>query len=124
MIPLIIPSVLIDVPLPIEQIPGQQGTDYQYISSLAEQVGYVFYIDPGPAPGMNTAYWGPQIKVGPVQPALSADMDAYTNVESLQLLLRSGEEQDPDCLHLHPGNRREHSDSDAADHAAESAARC
>ena len=26
---------------------------------------------------------GPQIKVGPVQPAISADMDAYTNVESL-----------------------------------------
>ena len=32
---------------------------------------------------MSKAYWGPQIKVGPVQPALSADMDAYTNVESL-----------------------------------------
>ena len=40
-------------------------------------------IDPGPAPGMSRAYWGPQIKVGPVQPALSIDMDAYTNVESL-----------------------------------------
>src|SRR5246500_987070 len=83
MIPLIIPSVLINVPLPIDQIPGQQGTDYQYIRSLAEQVGYVFYIDPGPEPGLNRAYWGPQIKVGPVQPALSSDMDAYTNVESL-----------------------------------------
>jgi hypothetical protein len=33
---------------------------------------------------MSIAYWGPQIKVGPVQPALSADMDAYTNVESMQ----------------------------------------
>jgi hypothetical protein len=43
----------------------------------------VFYIDPGPAPGISKAYWGPQIKVGPVQPALSSDMDAYTNVESL-----------------------------------------
>src|SRR6476660_4126647 len=29
MIPLIIPSVMVNVPLPIEQIPGQQGTDYQ-----------------------------------------------------------------------------------------------
>src|SRR5205814_3210139 len=38
---------------------------------------------PGPLPGMNKAYWGPQIKVGPVQPALSSDMDAYTNVESM-----------------------------------------
>ena len=32
---------------------------------------------------MSKAYWGPQIKIGPVQPALNADMDAYTNVESL-----------------------------------------
>ncbi|HEY1966124.1 MAG TPA: hypothetical protein VGG59_14385, partial [Acidobacteriaceae bacterium] len=28
MIPLIIPSVMINIPLPIDQIPGQQGTDY------------------------------------------------------------------------------------------------
>jgi len=82
-IPLIIPSVMIYIPLPIDSIPSQQGTDLQYIRYLAEQVGYVFYIDPGPQPGMSKAYWGPQIKVGPVQPALSADMDAYTNVEGL-----------------------------------------
>jgi hypothetical protein len=83
-IPLVIPSVLLFVPLPIDQIPAQQGTDLDYIKYLAEQAGYVFYIDPGPTPGVSKAYWGPQIKVGPVQPALSADMDAYTNVESLQ----------------------------------------
>jgi hypothetical protein len=82
-IPLIIPSVLIDISLPIEAIPAQQGTDLQYIRALAEEVGYVFYIDPGPIPGVSKAYWGPQIKVGPIQPALSSDMDAYTNVESL-----------------------------------------
>jgi hypothetical protein len=82
-VPLIIPSIMIDVPIPIDQIPGQQGTDLDYIRALAARVGYVFYLDPGPAPGMSKAYWGPQIKVGPVQPALSADMDAYTNVESL-----------------------------------------
>jgi hypothetical protein len=82
-IPLIIPSIMIDVPLPIDLIPSQQGTDLQYIRSLAAQVGYVFYIDPGPSPGESKAYWGPQIRVGPVQPALSSDMDAYTNVESL-----------------------------------------
>jgi hypothetical protein len=75
--------VLLDISLPIESIPGQQGTDLQYIRSMAEEVGYVFYISPGPTPGVSTAYWGPQIKVGPVQSALSADMDAYTNVESM-----------------------------------------
>src|SRR5262245_48429368 len=51
-IPLIIPSVLIDVPLPIEEIPSQQGTDLEYIRMLADRVGYVFYIDPGPVAGV------------------------------------------------------------------------
>jgi hypothetical protein len=82
-VPLVIPSIMIDVPIPIDQIPGQQGTDLEYIRGLAARVGYVFYLDPGPTPGMSKAYWGPQIKVGSVQPALSADMDAYSNVESL-----------------------------------------
>jgi hypothetical protein len=83
-IPLVIPSVLLFVPLPIDQIPGQQGTDLEYIKYLADQAGYVFYIDPGPTPGISKAYWGPQIKVGNPQPALNVDMDAYTNVESLR----------------------------------------
>jgi hypothetical protein len=82
-LPLIIPSILLDITLPIEQIPAQQGSDLQYIRQLAEEVGYVFFIAPGPVPGTSTAYWGPQVKVGPVQPALNADMDAYSNVESM-----------------------------------------
>jgi hypothetical protein len=80
---LIIPAIMTDISVPIERTPVQQGTDLEYMQLLAEEAGYVFYLDPGPGPGMSIAYWGPQIKVGPVQPALSADMDAYTNVESL-----------------------------------------
>jgi hypothetical protein len=82
-VPLVIPSVLIDIPNPLERIPNQTGTDLDYINQLASEVGYVFYIDSGPLPGMNVAYWGPEIKVGPVQPALNVNMDAHTNVESL-----------------------------------------
>src|SRR5208337_4480744 len=76
--------VMIDIPLPIDRIPRQKGTDLKHIRRLADSVGYVFYIDPGPQPGMSVAYWGPQIKVGAVQPALAADADAYSNVEHLQ----------------------------------------
>jgi hypothetical protein len=83
-LPAIIPSILFDISLPIQSIPAQQGTDLQYIRQLADEVGYVFYIAAGPVAGTNTAYWGPQLKIGPVQRALSGDMDAYTNVESLQ----------------------------------------
>lgn len=82
-VPLVIPSVLIDIPNPVERIPAQKGTDLAYINQLASEVGYVFYIEPGPLPGMNKAYWGPEIKVGVPQPALNINMDAHTNVESL-----------------------------------------
>jgi hypothetical protein len=82
-IPLIVPSLFFDVPLPTNQIPSHQGTDLEYIQMLAKRVGYVFYIDPGPVPGTNTAYWGPEIKVGPIQPALNVNMDVHTNIESL-----------------------------------------
>ncbi|MGO9443392.1 MAG: hypothetical protein ACLPXB_01295 [Thiobacillaceae bacterium] len=81
--PLVIPSVLIDVPIPTSRIPAQQKTDLAYINELAEEVGYVFYVEPGPVPGANIAYWGPQIKIGYPQPALNINMDAFTNVESL-----------------------------------------
>ncbi|MDC7824849.1 hypothetical protein PQS90_06795 [Pseudomonas sp. BLCC-B13] len=82
-IPLPIPSFFTDVPIPIERIPAQQGTDLAYIRQLAEEVGHVFYIEPGEVPLTNIAYFGPEIKVGPPQPALNIDMDAHTNVESL-----------------------------------------
>ncbi len=82
-VPRVIPSVLMDVPNPIERIPRHQGSDLQYIKQLAEEVGYVFYLEPGPVPGASVAYWGPEVKVGRPQPALNIDMDAHTNAESL-----------------------------------------
>ncbi|MCD4843349.1 MAG: hypothetical protein K8R25_02570 [Methanosarcinales archaeon] len=81
--PMIVPSVMIDVPVPTEHIPVQQGTDLCYIRQLAQDVGYVFYVEPGPKPGMSIAYWGPEIKVGRPQSALSINVDAHTNVEAL-----------------------------------------
>jgi hypothetical protein len=83
MVPVVIPSLFIDVPIPIMRIPVHHGKDLEYLHELARQVGYVFYVEPGPLPGMNIAYWGPEIKVGIPQPALNVNMDAHTNVESL-----------------------------------------
>jgi len=83
-VPLTIPEIVTDVPIPISRIPRHQGKDLGYIRKLAAESGYVFYIDPGPLPGMSVAYWGPEIKVGVPQPALNINMDAHTNVESLQ----------------------------------------
>jgi hypothetical protein len=83
-VPLVIPSVLEDVPIPIERIPRHQGTDLSYIKALAHEVGYVFYIDPGPVPGVSKAYWGPEIRVGAPQHALNLALDGpHANVKNL-----------------------------------------
>lgn len=83
LIPLVIPPPSLDVPLPIERIPVQQATDLAYLRQMAERYAYVFYVVPGPAPLTNTAYWGPQVRVGVPQRALSTNMGAQTNVSSI-----------------------------------------
>ena len=82
-IPLVIPSIVEDVPIPVQRIPQQRGSDYAYVKSLAQQCGYVFYLEPGPVPATSKAYWGPEIRVGEPQPALAVNMDGLTNVEQL-----------------------------------------
>ncbi|MBB4842916.1 hypothetical protein HNP55_001431 [Paucibacter oligotrophus] len=82
-IPLVVPSLADIPPLPIQQIPQQRGSDYAYIKRLADESGYVFYLEPGPTPGTSKAYWGPEIRVGEAQPALTTNMDALDNVENI-----------------------------------------
>lgn len=82
-LPKVIPSVIDEPPSPLERIPQHQGTDYRYVKHLAREVGYVFYLEPGPAPGVSTAYWGPEIRVGAPQPALTTGMNALNSVEEL-----------------------------------------
>jgi hypothetical protein len=88
-IPMVIPSILLDVPIPIDRIPLQQGTDLKYVRKLADDVGYTFFIQPGPSPGTSVAYWGPDIKIGQPQPALNQDMDVQTNVEPMNFTFNS-----------------------------------
>jgi hypothetical protein len=82
-VPVTIPSLFQGVENPVEGYHHQQGTDYAYATKLAKDAGYEFYVRPGPAPGMNTAYWGPQVRTGLVQPALSIDLDHDANVDSM-----------------------------------------
>lgn len=82
-VPLLIPELFPDVPIPTQHIEFKDTTDLAYIQKVAEENGYVFYLDPGPLPGMSKAYFGPEIRIGPPQPALNVDMDTMTNVDSL-----------------------------------------
>ncbi len=85
--PIAIPPVIPDTTSPLDELPSQRGTDLDYLRELAADCGYVFYVEPGPAPGSSIAYWGPDVRIPIPQPALSIDMDAHTNVESMSFNL-------------------------------------
>jgi len=83
LIPLVIPPPVIDPPVPVERTPVQQATDLEYLTQMAERHAYVFYVTPGPAPLTNTAYWGPPKRLDLPQRALSMNIGAQTNLDSL-----------------------------------------
>lgn len=87
-LPLIMPSVMLDVSNPLEETPTQHGTDLTYIKYLADLVGYTFYLQPGPNAGNSIAYWGPLLRAPidflPKPPPIYVDWDSRSNVESLQ----------------------------------------
>lgn len=102
-LPEIVPTPSSLVRSPFEQVPQQNDTDRNYLNQLAAQHGYVFYVKPGPLSGTNTAYWGPPIRFGPVQRALTVDMGPATNVDTINFnynalapLLMHGMVQDDD----------------------------
>lgn len=71
-----------DVPIEVDRVPTQQGTDLAFLRELARRNGFVFYIEPTLVPGVNTAYWGPDNRLGIPQPALTMNMGSETNVDS------------------------------------------
>ena len=83
-VPLVIPPLDMDPPLPIERVPSQHDTDLAHLTELARRHGHVCYVIPGPVPGTSTFYWGPPVRVGLPQRALSVDLGPDTNVTSLR----------------------------------------
>lgn len=84
--PVVIPPLFDDVPIPTDKIPSQNGSDLAYIKKLASDCGYIYYLQPI-TPGTSIFYFGPDIRIPVPQPALSVNMDANTNVESLSFSL-------------------------------------
>jgi phage protein D len=77
------PAPTTEVPIVVQRIPRQHETDLAYIRRLAEDDGYVFYVEPVTF-GVNLAYWGPEVRAGLPQPALTVDMGPASNVTSLR----------------------------------------
>ncbi len=86
-VPVVIPSPVVTVRIPTEGYDIQTDTDLTYIKELARLSGYMFSIEPGPAPLTSIAYFGPDIPIPVPQPAMSVNMDWATNVESLSFSL-------------------------------------
>lgn len=68
---------------PLDHGPVQMGTDLAYLRRLAALNGFVFYLQAGPQPGSSVAYWGPPLRQGESQVALTVNMGTATNVETL-----------------------------------------
>ena len=84
-IPIAIPASIPSFENPLEHFVKHVGTDYGYVKHLAKHTGAIFYLDPGPTPGKSLAYWGPDLSkiFAGMQPALSINFDAVSNVDSL-----------------------------------------
>lgn len=80
LVPAVAPTT--DVPIELERIPRQHETDFQFLKRMAKRNGYVFYVEPVTF-GVNKAYWGPKLRTGVPQSALTTNMGPATNVESL-----------------------------------------
>ena len=87
-VPAPVPPFLPIVKLPTSKWDSQPNmTDYAYLQMLANSVGYVFYLEPGPLPGQSVAYFGPDVQLPLPQRALSVNMDAHSNVDSFNVSL-------------------------------------
>ncbi len=76
------PTPTTDVPIEFERIPRQHETDLEFIQRMAERNGFVFYIEPVTF-RVNRAYFGPETRAGIPQPALTVNMDSFSNVNTL-----------------------------------------
>lgn len=87
-VPLVIPPIISLIRSPTETWETQpKMTDRQYLKQLAQKCGYLFFVEPGPLPGQSIAYFGPDVNIPIPQSALSINLDAATNVESMSFSL-------------------------------------
>lgn len=70
-------------PLVTEKMPIGDGSDFEILNKLAGHYGYVFWIQAGPAPLQNLAYWGPPFRIPVPQKALSFRVGSASNLGSV-----------------------------------------
>lgn len=83
-IPMVIPPMVVDPPLPVERTPQQRCSDWDYLNEMARRHGYETYIDPGPAPLTNILYWGPSVRPGVPQRTLTVSSGPATDAYDIR----------------------------------------
>jgi hypothetical protein len=83
MVPLVTPPQVIAPVVPVDRTPVQTTDDWQYLTDLAQRHGYCFYIESGPAPFVNTLYFGPRVRPDIQQKTLSVNLGPESNVSDL-----------------------------------------
>lgn len=71
-----------DVPIELQRTPNQRETDLALIQRLADANGFVFYTEPVTF-GVNRAHWGPVVRAGLPQRALTRGMGSHGNCSQL-----------------------------------------
>lgn len=82
LVPNVTPTTV--TPLELFRVPRQQETDLAFLRRLAERNGFIFSLEPTTF-GVTEAYWGPELRAGVPQPALTVDMGEATNVDRLDV---------------------------------------
>jgi hypothetical protein len=81
--PIAIPAPGDIPPLVTEKTPLGDGSDYDILNRLADHYGYVFWVQAGPLPLQNLAYWGPAFRIPVPQRALSFRVGWASNLGSV-----------------------------------------
>jgi len=91
MLPMVLPPKVVDPPIPIDRVPQQNCSDWAYLKHMARRHGYETYVDPGPLPGMNLLYWGPPVRPGIPQRAMTVNSGPASDAYDIDIA-HSGEE--------------------------------
>ena len=71
-----------DVPIELQRTPHQRETDLALVRRLADANGFIFYSEPVTF-GVNRAHWGPVIRAGIPQRALTRGLGSHGNCSQL-----------------------------------------
>ena len=116
-VPVVSTPEVTEQPTEDERTTNQQGTDYAYLTELAQHYGFAFYVVPGPTSGQSQAVWGPPVRTGAPQRALSANLGPETNVDSIDF------SYDGLAAELYTGRIQDRSDNSAVDVSSSSTSR-